>query len=108
MTVDPSGLDDFDDDGPDDLDLDIEATEAVAPGHRAEIEKLTEVFLVTTALWRRREELGLTPEEVAERSGLSLDEVESIENNALDTPAHNLSRYASAVGLHLDLRLTAA
>ena len=60
---------------------------------------------VTTALWRRREELGLSVDEIARLSGLSLDEVEAIENNAIDTPLNDLARYAGAVGLRLDLRV---
>ena len=55
-----------------------------------------------------REELGLSVEEVAARSELTLDEVDSIENNAVDTPVPNLVRYAPAVELRLDVRVTAA
>ena len=91
----------------DDLDADIDAAEADQPGYRARIEELSEIVRVTTALWRRREELGLSIEEIAERSGLSLDEVEAIEDDAIDTPLHDLTRYAGAVGLRLELRFTA-
>ena len=53
-------------------------------------------------LGSRRPDLVRTP------SGLSLDEVEAIEDNAIDTPLHDLTRYAAAVGLRLDLHVTAA
>lgn len=92
----------------DDLDADIAATEANEPGYRARLDQLAEVVRVTTSLWARREELGLTVEEVASRSGLSLDEVEAIENNTVDVPFPNLARYAAAVGLRLDVTITAA
>lgn len=92
----------------DDLEADIAATEATEPGYRARLDQLTEVVLITTSLWSRREELGLSVEEVAARSGLTLAEVESIENNAVDTPVPNLARYAAAVGLRLDVKVTAA
>ena len=92
----------------DDLDADIAATEENDPGYRARLDQLTEVVRVTTSLWVRREELGLAVEDVAFRSGLSLDEVDAIENNAVDVPFPNLARYASAVGLRLDVTITAA
>lgn len=92
----------------DDLDADIDAMEAAHPGYRAKVEEMAAVVSVTSSLWRQREELGLTVEQVVERSGLSLAEVESIENNAVDTPFPNLARYAAAVGLRLDLKVSAA
>ncbi len=96
------------DDEIDDLEADIDASEAANPGYRARLDQLTEVVHITVSLWRRREEIGLSVEEVAARSGLTLDEVESIENNAVDTPMDNLVRYAAAVGLRLDVNVTAA
>lgn len=93
---------------PDDLDTDIDAAELERPGYRVRVEELAEVVRVTTALWRRREELGLSVDEIARLSGLSLDEVDAIDNNAIDTPLNDLARYAGAVGLRLDLRVTAA
>lgn len=92
----------------DDLEVDIAASEHAQPGYRALLDQLTEVVLITTSLWSRREELGLSVEDVAARSGLSLAEVESIENNAVDTPVPNLARYAAAVGLRLDVTVSAA
>ncbi len=92
----------------DDLEADIEEAEARYPGSRQRIEEMTEVIGVTTALWQRREALGATVEDVAERSGLSLDDVESIENNAVDAPLDQLFRYAEAVGLHLNVHLVTA
>jgi hypothetical protein len=92
----------------DDLDADIAASEENDPSYRARLDQLTEVVRVTASLWARREELGLPIEEVAARSGLSLDEVEAIENNAVDVPFPNLSRYAAAVGLRIDVTITAA
>jgi hypothetical protein len=97
-----------DDSEHDDLEADIAASEATEPGYRERLDQLTEVVRLTTSLWNRREELGLSTADVAERSGLTLDEVESIENNAVDTPVPNLARYAGAVGLRLDVRVTAA
>lgn len=92
----------------DDLEVEVAAEEENEPGYRARLDQLTEVVRVTTSLWVRREEIGLSVEEVAIRSGLSLDEVEAIENNAVDTPFPNLARYAAAVGLRLDVTVTAA
>jgi hypothetical protein len=92
----------------DDLDADIAADEEKEPGYRARLDQLSEVVRVTSLLWARREELGLGVAAVASRSGLSLDEVEAIENNAVDVPFPNLARYATAVGLRLDVTITAA
>jgi hypothetical protein len=92
----------------DDLDADIDRVELERPGYRVRIENLAEVVRATTGLWRRREELGLAVDEIVRMSGLSLDEVEAIENNAIDTRLHDVARYAGAVGLRLDLRVTAA
>lgn len=92
----------------DDLDADIDAMEAAHPGYRAKVDEMAAVVSVTSSLWRRREELGLTLDQVVERSGLTLAEVESIENNAVDTPVPNLARYAAAVGLRIDVKITAA
>lgn len=92
----------------DDLEVDVAAAEERDPGYRARLEQLAEVVRVTSSLWARREELGLSVEDVANRSGLNLDEVEAIENNAVDTPFPNLARYAAAVGLRLDVKVTAA
>lgn len=87
----------------DDLEAEVAANEEKEPGYRARVDQLAEVVRVTTSLWVRRGELGLSVEEVVIRSGLSLDEADAIENNAVDTPYPNLARYASAVGLRLDL-----
>ena len=92
----------------DDLEADIAAEELVRPGTRRRIEELGEVFRATTRLWQERERLGLTTEQIAERSGLSLDQVESVEYNAVDCPFDVLSRYGKAVGLRFDLRTAAA
>ncbi len=93
---------------PNDVEAEVAAIEERQPGYRAHLDQLTEVVRLTTSLWTRREELGLTVDEVASRSGLSLDEVPAIENNAVDSPVPSLARYAAAVGLRLDVRLTAA
>lgn len=93
---------------PDDLEAEVAEAEENEPGYRARLDQLAEVVRVTTSLWARREELGLSVEEVASRSGLGRDEVEAIENNAVDTPFPNLARYAAAVGLRLDVKVTAA
>ena len=92
----------------DDLEADIAASEEAEPGYRTRLDQLTEVVRVTNSLWARREELGMSVEDVAAASGLTLAEVDSIENNAVDTPFPNLARYAAAVGLRIDLRVSAA
>jgi len=89
----------------DDLEAGIDEAEARYPGSRRRVEEMAEVIRVTTALWRRREELGVTVDDLAERSGLSLHDVESIENNAVDAPLEQLFRYAEAVGMRLDIHL---
>lgn len=58
----------------------------------------------TTALWPRREELGLSVEQVVERSGLAIEEVEAVEDNDMDSPFQRLSRFAEAVGLPFELQ----
>ena len=62
------------------------------------------VLRMTTALWQRREELGLSVEQVAERSGLTIEEVEAVEDNDVDSPFQRLARYAEAVGLQFELQ----
>ncbi|HKN89035.1 MAG TPA: hypothetical protein VJ622_02025 [Acidimicrobiia bacterium] len=59
---------------------------------------------MTTALWQRREELGLSFEQVAERSGLTIEEVEAVEDNDVDSPFQRMARYAEAVGLQFELQ----
>ena len=54
---------------PDDVEAEVAAIEERQPGYRARLDQLTEVVRVTTSLWTRREELGLTVDEVAARSG---------------------------------------
>jgi Uncharacterized protein conserved in bacteria len=65
------------------------------------------VLKVTTELWQQREALGLSVEEVAERSGLTVEDVEAVEDNDVDSPFERLARYAGAVGLEFDLRASA-
>ena len=62
------------------------------------------VLRMTTALWQRREELGLSVEQVAERSGLTIEEVEAVEDNDVDSPFQRMARYAEAVGLQFELQ----
>lgn len=87
----------------DDLEADLDEEERRRPGSRAAVDRLTEVMRVTTALWRQREAIGLTEEEVVERSGLTIEEVELVEDNAVDVSFDVLRRYATAVGLQFDL-----
>lgn len=93
----------IDDNEVDDLEADLDEEERRRPGSRATVDRLTEVMRVTTALWRQREAIGLTEEEVAERSGLTIEEVELVEDNAVDVSFDVLRRYATAVGLQFDL-----
>ncbi len=94
----------WDDDETDDLEETIRELEARHPGIRVEMDRMMVVLRMTTALWQRREELGLTIEEVAERSGLTIDEVEAVEDNDVDSPFQRLARYAEAVGLQFELQ----
>lgn len=95
-------MDDIDDiDG---LEADIDAAELACPGTRRRIEELGEVFRMTTTLWQRREQLGLSVHEVSERSGLTLDDVERVEDSDVECPYIILSRYGKVVGLQFDLR----
>jgi hypothetical protein len=87
----------------DDLEADLDAEERRLPGSRAAVDRLAEVLRVTTALWRQREAIGLSEGEVAERGGLSIEEVELVEDNAVDVSFDVLRRYAIAVGLQFDL-----
>lgn len=96
-------VDERPDDGIDDLEADIEAEEARQPGYRQRLDDLGETFRLTTALWQERERQGITVGQLAERSGLSLDAVEAIENNALDVPYDHLVRYGRVVGLRFDV-----
>ena len=87
----------------DDLEADLVNEELRRPGTGVRVAQLTEVIRVTTALWRRREDIGLTGEEVAERSGLTIEEVELVEDNAVDVSFDVLRCHATAVGLQFDL-----
>ena len=97
--------DDFE---PDELEETIREFEIRHPEIRSEMARMRVVLRMTTALWQRREELGLTIEEVAERSGLTIDEVEAVEDNDVDSPFQRLARYAEAVGLQFELQQVSA
>jgi hypothetical protein len=97
--------DDFE---PDELEETIREFETRHPQIRSEMARMRVVLRMTTALWQRREELGLTIEEVAERSGLTIDEVEAVEDNDVDSPFQRLARYAEAVGLQFELQQVSA
>lgn len=88
----------------DDLEADIAADEERRPGYRRGLEQLLPVIRLTTALCHERERLGLTAAEVADRSGLRLEQVEAIDDNDVDVPVESMARYAAAVGLRLDLQ----
>jgi hypothetical protein len=93
--------DDFE---PDELEETIRELESRHPEIRSEMARMRVVMQMTTALWQRREALGLTVEQVAERSGLTLEEVEAVEDNDVDSPFQRLARYAEAVGLQFELQ----
>lgn len=93
-----------DDDEVDDLEADIEEMERQHPGTRARMERLGVVIGVTTRLWQRREAIGMSLAEVAQRGGLTEDEVDLVEDNAVDVTFDVLSRYADAVGLRFVLQ----
>lgn len=88
----------------DELEETIREFEARQPGIRADMDRMRVIMRMTTALWQRREELGMTVEEVAEGSGLSIEEVEAVEDNDVDSPFQRLARYAEAVGLWFELQ----
>jgi predicted transposase YdaD len=88
----------------DELEETIRELELRYPEIRSEMARMRPVLEVTTALWQRREELGLSVEQVAERSGLSIEEVEAVEDNDVDSPFQRLARYAEAVGLQFELQ----
>ena len=94
----------IDEDDIGDLEADLEDEELRRPGSRTRVDQLTEVIRVATALWQRREAIGMTEEQVAERSGLTMEEVASVEDNAVDVSFDVLRRYADAVGLQFELR----
>ncbi len=85
----------------DDLDAYIAEQERTDPGFARGVADAGGAIDVTTTLWQRREELGMSVEEVAERSGLSDDEVGQVEDNAVDAALVVLVRYAQVVGLTL-------
>lgn len=93
-----------DDEEIDELAETIRELEARHPGIRADMDRMMVVLRMTTALWQRREELGLSVEQVAERSGLTIEEVEAVEDNDVDSPFQRLARYAEAVGLQFELQ----
>lgn len=95
-------------DARDDLEDLLDELEAARPGARDRIEELGAVFRTTTRLRQQRERLGLTVERVAECSGLTLNQVDLVEDNAVDCPYDVLHRYAKAVGLEFDLRAIVA
>jgi hypothetical protein len=88
----------------DELDESIREFETRHPEIRSEMARMRVVLRMTTALWQRREELSLSVEQVAERSGLTIEEVEAVEDNDVDSPFQRLARYAEAVGLQFELQ----
>jgi helix-turn-helix protein len=94
----------YDNEEIDELGETVHELETRHPGIRADMDRMMVVLRATTALWQRREALGLSVEQVAERSGLSLEEVEAVEDNDVDSPYQRLARYAEAVGLQFELQ----
>lgn len=91
-----------------DLEADLAAEEVRSPGYLRRLDELREAFRMTASLWQERERQGLSAEEVARRSRLTLDQVEAIEDNDLDAPVDQLARYARAVGLSFELHRRSA
>lgn len=95
-----------DDDGnADDLDEAILREQARDPGYRGRAVTLSALLDVLFQLRRRRMELGLTLQELAERTGDSAADLEDLEDNNIDASADLIRRYADAVGLRLEYRL---
>lgn len=92
----------------DDLDDDIAASTTVEAGYPERLEELVRIVELTSSLWRRRLELGLSVTEVARRLGVDPDVVERVEDNDVSAPADLLARYAATLGLSLDYRLLPA
>ncbi|RCG24007.1 helix-turn-helix domain-containing protein [Sphaerisporangium album] len=65
---------------------------------------IREALAFGKALYDRREELGLTVAELAERSGLTVDDIECIEEGGTAPTIALLRRLAAA--LNADVRLT--
>jgi Helix-turn-helix domain len=86
----------------------LDEIDATRPGVRERLDSFGSIFQTTTRLWQERERLGLTVEDVAERSGLTLDQVDMVEDNAVDCPYPILTRYGDAVGLKVGLSVVAA
>lgn len=88
-----------------DLEVDVAATEANPTGPPSAPRPAHRVVLIITSLWTWREEFGVSVETVADRSGLTAEKVDSIEDNAVNTPVPDLAPYAAAVGLRLDVNV---
>lgn len=94
--------------GEDELESTIAELERSHPGVRRRIEASAASIGATTVLWQRRRALGLSVGEVARRAGLGLDEVELVEENAIDAPLETVARYAEVVGLRLEVNAARA
>ncbi|WP_237385816.1 helix-turn-helix domain-containing protein [Xenorhabdus sp. Sc-CR9] len=61
---------------------------------------------IVEMLYQMRERAGLTKSELAKRLGISPSAITRLEGNPLGASVKTLSRYASACGANIDIRMT--
>lgn len=89
-----------------DLDEYIERRKARDPEFSEEFESGYKRFRIGVALRQAREEADMTQEEVANQIGTHKSAISRIENHAEDIRLSTLEKYADALGLNLEIKLT--
>ncbi|HEV2961521.1 MAG TPA: helix-turn-helix transcriptional regulator [Candidatus Angelobacter sp.] len=76
------------------------------PGVKRAFQQESKVLNIGISLARERKKKGLTQEQVAKKIGTSIPQVSRTERRPDHSNVQTLMRYASAMGLQLDVRLT--
>jgi len=77
------------------------------PGMEQDVKVLVEELRIQAQLHEARKAAGLTQQEVATRMNVNRSYVSRLETNPENIKIGTLSRYAQAVGMHLDVALHA-
>ena len=75
------------------------------PEHRKEYRRQTPYYDLLLDVVRRRKELGITQEKLAELSGMHQSQISRIENAEHDPRLSTIIKLAEALGMRVDMRL---